>query len=238
MSFSTSACLRKATSRFKSDVANKLIGMLLHGLSRKISASLGLGVTDATYANDVEAVFGGNCCYCWRTLEKDRAAVEHLEGMNRFRLGLHIPGNVIVACKRCNGEKRRDDQLHHLTLAESGWESFLSHDSTRCTPTCNTCAYWRTVWPDSAERVQNIRNAREKITAFRARYPESLEWSQKTRTSLHQTVDTLYRECQEFAAVQIKKAVDEAFSNLSRAQDSSAAEHAAPRASASGLSSL
>ena len=152
MNFETSAYLRKATSRAKSDVANKLVSMLLHDVSRKISLKLGMSVTDASYANAVQEAFGANCCYCRSALEKDRAAVEHLEGMNRFRLGLHIPGNVIVACKRCNGEKRRDDQLKILTLAESGWESFLSHDSTRCGDNCTNCRYWKTIWPDAAER--------------------------------------------------------------------------------------
>ncbi|MFZ3214356.1 MAG: hypothetical protein WA188_22855 [Terriglobales bacterium] len=235
MSFPTSAYMRKAGSRAKSDVANKLVSMLLHGLSRKICASLGLSVTDATYADDVEAAFGSNCCYCSQPLERDRAAVEHLDGMNRFRLGLHIPGNVIVACKRCNGEKRRDDQLPQLTLAESGWESFVSHDSTRCEPNCKTCAHWKTVWPDLAERVQNTRHARERILAFRARYPESLQWSGRTQNYLRQSVDRLYRECQEFAAIQAKRAVDEAFSDLTKAQSSvSPAGDIPPTASAAG----
>jgi hypothetical protein len=190
--------------------------MFLHDLSRKVSASLGFTVTDLAYVEAVVATFASSCCYCSRELERDRASVEHLEGMNRFRLGLHIPGNVIVACKRCNGEKRRDDQLHELTLAESGWESFLSHDSTHCSASCNTCAYWGTAWPDSTERVENLRKAREKIAVFLAGYPESLKWGASARASLRSTVDSLYRNCQEFATVQIKRAVDEAYSNLSR----------------------
>src|ERR1035437_7826178 len=100
MSFPASAYLRTATSRTKSDVANKLVSMFLHDLSRKICASLKLSITDAQYAEAVEAAFGSNCGYCYRPLEKDRTSVEHLEGMNRFRLGLHITGNVILACKR------------------------------------------------------------------------------------------------------------------------------------------
>ena len=166
MSFPTAAYLRKATARAKSDVANKLVSMFLHELSRKITASLRLSVTDPTYANAVEGVFGSSCCYCGQPLEKDRASVEHLEGMNRFRLGLHIPGNVIVACKRCKVEKRRDDQLIHLTLAESGWESFLSHDSTRCKEGCKACSHWNRVWPNFVERVDSIRNARQRTPSF------------------------------------------------------------------------
>jgi len=215
MSFPTSAYLRTATSRAKSDVANKLVSMFLHDLSRKICSSLDLGITGARYAEAVEAAFGGKCCYCGQPLERDRTAVEHLDGMNRFRLGLHIPGNVILACKRCNGEKRRDDQLDQLTLAEYGWESFLSHDSTRCAAACNTCRYWRLVWPDAGKRAEAMKSARQRIAAFRAQYPASLHWSRGARTFLRQTVDSLYRACQEFAIGQIRKTVDEAFSSLS-----------------------
>jgi hypothetical protein len=214
MSFKASECLRAATSRAKSDVANKLVSMFLHDLSRKICASLGRSVTDAQYAEAVDTAFGSNCGYCCQPLEKDRYSVEHLEGMNRFRLGLHIPGNVILACKRCNGEKRRDDQLHQLTLAECGWESFLSHDSTLCGVTCNTCRYWRVVWPDPTERAERMRNARQKIAAFRSEYPASLQWSRGARTVLRQTVDSLYRGCQEFATSQIRTTVDHAFCRL------------------------
>ena len=215
VSFPASAYLRKATSRAKSDVANKLVSMFLHDLSRKICASLKLSVTDGQYAMAVEAAFGSNCCDCYQPLEEDRTSVEHLDGMNRFRLGLHIPGNVILACKRCNGEKRRDDQLDQLTLAESGWESFLSHDSTRCGATCNTCRYWKIVWPDSLERAEKLKNARLKIATFRSQYPASLLWGRGSQTVLRQTADSLYRGCQEFAISQIRKTVDEAFSRLS-----------------------
>ena len=152
--FPTSAYLQRATSRAKSDVANKLVSMFLHELSRKISNALQLSVTDAAYGQAVTAAFGSACCYCGRELEMVRAAVEHLDGMNRFRLGLHIPGNVIVACKSCNCEKRRDDQLVELVLAESGWESFLSHQSVRCTSNCKNCSYWHRVWPDAVQREQ------------------------------------------------------------------------------------
>lgn len=214
MSFATSSCLRTATGRAKSDVANKLVSMFLHELSRRIAASLDLVVTDTKYTDSVESIFGSDCCYCSRPLEIDRVAIEHLEGMNRFRLGLHIPGNVILACKRCNVEKRRDDQLGSLALAESGWESFLSHDSTRCSSACKTCAYWVKVWPEQSDRVANMAVARSKITAFRARYPKSLHWIRETSTSLRPMVDSLYRDCQKFAADEIKKAVEDSFSRL------------------------
>jgi hypothetical protein len=217
MTFSASAYLRKATGRAKSDVANKLVSMFLHDLSRKVCASLELSVTDARYTTAVEAAFGNDCCYCGRPLEEDRTSAEHLEGMNRFRLGLHIPGNVILACRRCNGEKRRDDQMVQLTLADYGWESFLAHDSTRCVAGCKSCRYWGLVWIDAIDRVERMRGARQKIAAFRSQYPASLQWSRSARPFLKETVDSLYRGCQEFATNQIRKTVDEAFSSLSGA---------------------
>jgi hypothetical protein len=135
--------------------------------------------------------------------------------MNRFRLGLHVPGNVIVACKRCNAEKRRDDQLPHLTLADSGWESFLSHDGSRCNASCKTCAYWRAAWPSNAERERHLRLAREKIASFRSRYTDSVEWSEQVVLRLRPAADKLYRDCQNFAASQIGRNINEALSALS-----------------------
>lgn len=122
MSFDTAAYLRRATGRAKSDVANKLVSMFLHDVSRKLCGSLNLSVADARYATAVAETFGTNCCYCATSLEVDRASVEHLDGMNRFRVGLHVPGNVVVACTRCNREKRRDDSILQLRLASTGWE--------------------------------------------------------------------------------------------------------------------
>lgn len=217
MSFATSEYLRKATSRAQSDVANKLVSMFLHDVSRRICASMGMNVTDLKNADAVDAEFGNHCCYCGQPLEKDRAAVEHLDGMNRFQVGLHIPGNVVVACKTCNGEKRRDDQARDSILAGSGWEAFLCHDSTRCPPNCKTCGYWRQVWPDATQRSENMMKARKKILIFRARYPESMEWSRRAKIVLQQELDKLYRECQEFAKVRIKRAVDEVFTDLGKA---------------------
>jgi len=188
--------------------------MFLHELSRKIVASLDLCVTDTVYTESVQAVFGGDCCYCSVPLELDRVAIEHLEGMNRIRLGLHIPGNVILACRRCNGEKRRDDQLLQLALADSGWESFLCHDSMRCNPSCKTCADWAKVWPDVDQRVANMAKARLRITSFRGRYPDCLKWSRKTSAVLRPIVDSLYRDCQKFAMDEIRKTVDESLAKL------------------------
>ncbi|MEI6077556.1 MAG: hypothetical protein WCS94_18390 [Verrucomicrobiota bacterium] len=207
MSFQTAAYLRKATGRAKSDVANKLVSMFLHEVSRKITAKIGLNVSDPKYVQAVESEFGGRCCYCDRSLESDRAAVEHPDGMNRFRAGLHIPGNVIVSCKRCNNEKRRDDQLPKLTLAETGWESFLSHDGIKCDAHCKTCLYWKTIWPGES-RVEALEAARQKLLYFRRRYDAPLELNRRAHNSLRRELDKIYRDCQMFATDRIKKAVD------------------------------
>lgn len=207
MSFQTAAYLRKATGRAKSDVANKLVSMFLHEVSRKVTAKIGLNVADPKYVHAVEAEFGGHCCYCGRSLESDRAAVEHPDGLNRFRAGLHIPGNVIISCKKCNNEKRRDDQLPELTLAKTGWESFLSHDASKCGEHCKTCAYWKTIWPGEI-RAENLKAARRKIGEFRAHYREAIELNHKAHNSLRKELDKIYRECQSFATDRIRMAVE------------------------------
>jgi hypothetical protein len=209
MTFDTSAYLRRATGRAKSDVANKLVSMFLHDVSRKLCGRLDLSVNDSRYAASVWQSFGNACCYCGATLERDRASVEHLDGMNRFRVGLHIPGNVIVACTQCNREKRRDDSKVALVLAETGWESFLSHDSTKCAATCKSCSYWKRIWPEEIERVRNLRYAKERITVFRAEYAPYLEINAKARPKLSLNIEAIYRDCQHFAMTRIKEAVEE-----------------------------
>jgi len=123
--------LRSATRRAKSDVANKLVSMFLHELSRSISQDWPLKVDDEAYERLVREQFSNQCPYCCCDLAKTTCVIEHLDGMNRCRAGLHVAGNVLVACRRCNNEKRRDDSKPTLSLADSGWESFLSHDGTR-----------------------------------------------------------------------------------------------------------
>lgn len=209
MEFDITASLRKATSRAKSDVANKLVGMLLHEVSRRATKGIGMQVKDETYINTVREVFGSGCAYCRRPLERQRVAVEHLDGMNRFRLGLHIPGNVAIACADCNREKRRDDQHEKATLAETGWESFLSHDSHRCEAGCRTCEYWRTLFPDDTKRTAHLMASLKRIRTFRAKYPAALEWNAKIRPLLAERITTLYREGQKFAANQINTAIEQ-----------------------------
>lgn len=209
MAFETSAYLRRATGRAKSDVANKLVGMFLHEVSRRLCGRLELSVSDSRYAGAVQKAFGFVCCYCGRPLESDRASVEHLEGMNRFRAGLHIPGNVIVSCTRCNREKRRDDSNPKLTLAESGWESFLLHNSTNCPDGCASCKYWCEVWPDQQVRITNLKAALKRIRKFRENYSAYLQINARARKVLTAKMDAIYRDCQQFAEMRIRDAVDQ-----------------------------
>lgn len=195
--------LRSATRRAKSDVANKLVSMCLHEMSRRVSQTWPLKVDDAEYEALVRAKFGAACPYCRRDLTDSDSIIEHLDGMNRLRAGLHVPGNVLVACKRCNGEKRRDDSLKALKLAASGWESFLLHTGDGCDSPCGTCRYWEGIWPDTAERKLRLSQSLERIRSFRANFPDL----QKTLASAADThpalLAKLYVDCQAFAEKEI-----------------------------------
>ncbi len=188
--------------------------MLLHEISRRMVADIGLSVTDPQYAAAITETFRDRCGYCQRVLEVDRATVEHLDGMNRFRIGLHIPGNVIVACKRCNNAKRRDDQLKILHLAESGWENFLSHDGARCPSNCKTCGYWQAVWPDPIQRHAGLAAALQRIRNIRKSYADSIRNGDRTRVLLKDKINVLYRDCQDSAKAQIHAVVDALFKEL------------------------
>lgn len=199
MDFDSALHLQRATGRAKSDVANKLVSMVLHDISSRVATAAGASVRDPAYQAAVVAAFGKNCVYCSRSLEHDRAANEHLEGMNRVRVGLHIPGNVAVACVTCNREKRRDDMNVTSPLAETGWESFLSHHGGLCDPSCKTCLYWSVLWPNNEERRGNLAAAKERIRRFRIPYQTFIAWNAKHRPIIQAKVEALYRECQAFA---------------------------------------
>lgn len=219
MTFDSAKALRGATGRAKSDVANKLVSMFLHEISRQACIAAGLSVSDASYLEAVLAAFGHQCLYCNRDLEHDRVAVEHMDGMNRFRVGLHIPGNVAVSCRRCNSEKRRDDQNPRLLPALSGWEAFLSHDGSRCGRACKTCAYWESVWPDKTTRQTALTRAISRIREFRKPFGRFIEWSEAARPSIQSRVEGLYRSCQAFATTEIEKLTAELvfdFASLAR----------------------
>lgn len=205
MSFDPQSLLRKSTSRAKSDVANKLVGMLLHELSRKLNQGSGMSVNSAEYARFAAEFFGRHCPYCEDLLIERHVAVEHLDGMNRFRAGLHIPGNVVVSCSDCNREKRRDDQLPNLILAESGWQSFLSHDSSRCPNGCKTCVYWRDRYGSAEEAAEKLSEANRRIRDFREipAIASALQASLRVRNQALLALETLYRGGQDYALRQI-----------------------------------
>jgi hypothetical protein len=128
--------------------------------------------------------------------------------MNRYRVGLHVPGNVLVACRRCNSEKRRDDSLEVLLLARSGWESFLSHDGSRCSAQCRTCRYWEGIWEDQTERRLRLNENLQRIRLFRSSFPEY----ERAGLSLIEThpalLNKLYSDCQNFAEMEIRSLLD------------------------------
>jgi len=200
--------LRTATRRFKSDVANKLVGMFLHEVSRGISRKWPLRVDGEEYEKLVRARFSNQCPYCSCDLSNTLPVVEHLDGMNRYRAGLHVAGNVLVACRRCNGEKRRDDSLRTLSLAASGWESFLSHDGSRCAASCLTCAYWKSIWEDDVTRGLRLRHSLQRIRSFRSTFPEFERALPSLAETLPALLAKLYSDCQGFAETEIKSLLE------------------------------
>jgi hypothetical protein len=200
--------LRSATRRAKSDVANKLVSMFLHELSRKISQRWRIKVEGEEYGELVRKMFNNQCPYCSCQLAETTSVIEHLDGMNQYRGGLHVSGNVLVACKRCNSEKRRDDSSRALLLAKSGWESFLSHDGTRCDASCPTCQYWRTVWEDETDRKFRLNENLKRIRSFRHEFPEYEKILPLLAETLPALLVKLYTECQSFAETEIKSLLE------------------------------
>ena len=177
--------------------------MFLHELSRRVAENWQFRIDGEEYENVVREWFGNKCPYCSRPLVDGQSVIEHLDGMNRYRAGLHVAGNVLVACKRCNGEKRRDDSAKTLSLADSGWGSFLSHDGTRCAPRCLTCRYWSSLWGQEAERKARLGENAERIRSFRAVFPELEQVLPAIREVVPQLLTKLYSDCQSFAEKEI-----------------------------------
>jgi hypothetical protein len=200
----STSLLRSATRRAKSDVANKLVSMFLHELSRAVSEGWPIKVSDEEYGRQVREWFKNGCPYCSCELVLTTPVVEHLDGMNRYRAGLHAPGNVLVACRKCNNEKRRDDSAKDLFLATTGWESFLSHDATRCAATCLTCEYWKGVWPDEKERTLRLSENLQRLRSFRGAFPEFEKVLPSLKQTLPGMLTKLYTDCQGFAEKEIK----------------------------------
>lgn len=191
--------LRSATRRAKSDVANKLVSMCLHELSRKITHKWSIRVDGEEYEALVRRIFNNRCPYCSRDLADTISVIEHLDGMNRYRAGLHVPGNVLVACRRCNSEKRRDDSAAVLSLASTGWESFLSHEGTRCGASCLTCLYWKSVWNDETDRKLRLSENLQTLRSFRSAFAEFEQVLPPLAERLPALLTELYADCQSFA---------------------------------------
>ena len=200
--------LRSATRRAKSDVANKLVSMFLHELSRRVSRTWRMTADSEEYEKIVRERFENRCPYCSCDLANTVTVIEHLDGMNRLRVGLHVPGNVLVACRRCNNEKRRDDSLLVLSLANSGWESFLSHDGSRCAPTCRTCLYWKEIWVDEAERKLRLSENLQRLRLFRRSFSEFEQILPSLIDSMPALLTKLYADCQAFAEREMESLLD------------------------------
>jgi hypothetical protein len=200
--------LRSATGRAKSDVANKLISMFLHELSKWISQDWPIKVNGQKYEELVRGRFQNRCPYCSHDLTDTAWVTEHLDGMNRYRAGLHVPGNVLIACRKCNNEKRRDDSLKHLALAKFGWESFLSHDGTRCAASCRTCRYWNGIWEDGPERKLRLGENLERVRSFRGTFPEFEQVLPALMETLPALLTKLYSDCQTFAEAEIRSLLE------------------------------
>jgi hypothetical protein len=184
--------------------------MFLHELSRRISQNWSIKVDGEEYERIVRERFNNRCPYCGCDLTNTVSVIEHLDGMNRYRSGLHVPGNVLVACRRCNSEKRRDDSARILPLGESGWESFLSHDGMRCAVSCLTCRYWQTIWEDETDRRSRLKENLERIRSFRSTFSEFQQVIPSISEALPVLLTKLYSECQAFAETQIKSLLEKA----------------------------
>ena len=178
--------------------------MFLHELSRRICENWQIKVDGEEYEGLVRKWFNNRCPYCSRNLADTVSVIEHLDGMNRYRAGLHAPGNVLVACRKCNSEKRRDDSLKALSLARSGWESFLSHDGTRCDASCLTCQYWKSIWEDERERKMRLSENLDRVRSFRGSFSEFEKVLPSLAETLPMLLTKLYSDCQTFAETEIK----------------------------------
>jgi hypothetical protein len=187
--------------------------MFLHELSRRICQDWPIRVDSEEYARIVRERFANQCPYCSCDLTNTPSVIEHLDGMNRLRAGLHIPGNVLVACRRCNNEKRRDDASRKLTLGVFGWESFLMHDGSRCAPLCPTCRFWKQVWPGELQRGQRLAQNLQCIREFRRGFPEFEKMIQSLMDTLPIQLAKLYSDCQNFAEKEMNSLLDSFYLN-------------------------
>jgi hypothetical protein len=124
---------------------------------------------------------------------------------------------VLVACRKCNSEKRRDDSLRILSLARSGWESFLSHDGTHCGAPCRTCQYWSSIWENPTERGMRVNENLQRVRSFRSAFLEFEQALPFLMATLPALLTKLYSDCQTFAETEIKSLL-ERFDQISDTQ--------------------
>jgi hypothetical protein len=117
-------------------------------------------------------------------------------------------GNVLIACKRCNSEKRRDDSIKALSLARFGWESFLSHDGVHCAAGCHTCQYWKIIWEDETERRRRLKESLRRVRLFRHEFSEFEQILPSLMETLPGLLAKLYSDCQAFAETEIKSLLE------------------------------
>ncbi len=167
------AQLRSATRRAKSDVANKLVSMFLHELSRRVSENWPIKVDGEEYEEIVRRWFNNLCPYCSRNLADTVSVI------------------------------RRDDSLKVLSLARSGWESFLSHEGTNCAASCLTCQYWKSIWEGETERRMRLSENLQRVRSFRRAFPEFEQILPSLTETLPALLTKLYSDCQTFAETEI-----------------------------------
>jgi hypothetical protein len=180
--------LASTSSRQMSDVAQKLVAMCLHELSSALTKDFPeLRVTSTEYAETHRRFFGDSCAFCSEPLVARDTHAEHLDAMNRLRAGLHVAGNVVLACSRCNMAKRQDDHGRRARQDVSGWLGFLSH-AGQCS-SCKSCDLWSSRLPAQSERSRFLDSRAEVLRSFRALYPVDA-----LATVAHALVDGLERE--------------------------------------------
>jgi hypothetical protein len=97
--------------RGRPDIANTALRIFLQEMGVAYDEERGREpYKRAKHFAEVQAFFGGRCCYCGVEFASDTPAVEdHLVPMNKSDLGLHAWGNIVAACQRCNAKKQRKD---------------------------------------------------------------------------------------------------------------------------------
>jgi hypothetical protein len=70
------------------------------------------------------------------------------------------------------------------------------------------------VWPESNERDLNLEAALVRIRKFRANYRVYVDLNARANAALSAKMDAIYRDCQHFAIIRLKDAVEDALREL------------------------